>query len=164
MEITGSTESTLSHFSWSGIIAGLFVAMPAYAILVALGLGIGLAAAPNNENAIAIGTLIWSAISWGSATFLGGYVAGWISHARGYAEGLFHGLVTWGVMMSVFLLLPSTFFVFPPGLDLDLLRSASWFIVLTGLVSFVAGIYGTIVASKVLQKEEQQRLAFRAAS
>src|SRR5215210_5606647 len=92
----------LPIFQWSAVGAGLFVALGIHIVLTAFGLGIAFMGDDGMEGGTAaIGLLLWSGLAWIMASFVGGYVAGWVSGSFRYVGGLFHGLVMWGVLTFV---------------------------------------------------------------
>lgn len=96
----GAALSAPSKLSWGAIFGGTFVALGVWAMLLALGLAIGLTVVnPNNpETARTAATFtgLWSAIALLVSLFVGGIAA---SRAAGWVDrstGAIHGAVLWG--------------------------------------------------------------------
>jgi hypothetical protein len=98
-----------SRLSWSGLIAGLFVALAVQISLSALGVwaGFGLADVTDlgalADISSAVG--IWIAISAVAAIFLAGMVAAWVGGSATVTNGLWHGVVVWGLVITVAVML-----------------------------------------------------------
>lgn len=99
------------RISWGAIIAGAIIALVSMFALYMMGLSIGAATinplTDTNpvEPAVATGTVIWLAASTLIGLFLGGLVAGRMAGLVDEGDGAVHGLVTWGVVTVVTLLL-----------------------------------------------------------
>ena len=88
----------LTRINWTGVIAGLAVGIVTQLALSALGVVFGSGA--NSFGSLAIGTVIWLAVSVGVSSWLAGLTA---ARAAGYltpAQGRFNGLVT-GSLLAV---------------------------------------------------------------
>lgn len=84
--------TVLSRISWTGVFAGLAVGLVTQIALSALGLAFG--AGADSVRGLAIGTVLWLAVSLAISSFLAGLTA---ARAAGYltpAQGRFNGLVT----------------------------------------------------------------------
>ncbi|WP_309572864.1 hypothetical protein [Deinococcus sp.] len=82
----------LTRINWTGVIAGLAVGVVTQLALSALGVVFG--AGANSFGSLAIGTVIWLALSVAISSWLAGLTA---ARAAGYltpAQGRFNGLVT----------------------------------------------------------------------
>lgn len=154
---------------WSSVAAGLIVAVGAYIVLNAFGLGVAFIGDALMEGEVVLGLLLWSGLVWIAVSFLGGYVAAWSANAITYPESLFLGLVLWGSLTSVVLFLPpSTMALGTVGLDVvtspAVIASVTWFVAGGGLVSLVTTVWGTLVGSRVagrrqIARTEQSRAA-----
>ena len=88
---------------WGPILAGLFTAMSALAVLGVLGAAIaGSAYDPGDSaRAFGIGAGIWGALSALLAFALGGWVAARSAAVRGHDNGLLNGAMVWAVAIPV---------------------------------------------------------------
>lgn len=91
-------EFPIPLISWSSIFAGVFVALAVQLILTTLGSIIGLS---TSATAFSTFTSIWAAISGVIALFLGGWISGRMSAFGGIETGLFHGVITWSLLLLV---------------------------------------------------------------
>lgn len=105
-----AAESPVAAVSWPAIFAGAFVAAAVSILLVALGSGLGFAAAAPwprsgpSATTFAVSTGIWLIVVQWLASAMGGYVAGrlrtkWVGvHTHEvFFRDTAHGLVTWAV-------------------------------------------------------------------
>lgn len=84
--------TVLTRINWTGVLAGLAVGVVTQLALSALGVVFG--AGADSFGSLAIGTVIWLAVSVGISSWLAGLTA---ARAAGYltpAQGRFNGLVT----------------------------------------------------------------------
>lgn len=92
--------------SWGAIFGGLVSGMATYLLLALLGVAAGLTAIdPQSSEPVGnvpIAAVIWTGISLVLAAFVGGYVAARMSGLSRLADGIFHGLVAWGISTLVF--------------------------------------------------------------
>lgn len=97
---------------WSAILAGWAVALATQLVLTLLGLGIGAWSIDLREaepvGAVPIGTGIWTGISMLVAAFVGGYITARMSGSALRSDGLYHGVIVWGVNWLVFAWLTTT--------------------------------------------------------
>jgi len=98
--------------SWGAVFGGLISGMAGYLLLALLGLAIGFSAI-NPQGAEPVGKVpmlaaIWTGISMLAAAFIGGYVATRMSGLTRKADGVMHGLVSWGVSTLFFAWLITT--------------------------------------------------------
>ena len=100
------------RISWQALFAGLVIAIAVQLLLSTLGAGVGLGMVhshasntPNVTN-FSIGAGIWWLISNLIALLVGGYVAARLAGVTTRADGMLHGLVTWGLttLFTVYLL------------------------------------------------------------
>jgi hypothetical protein len=93
---------------WGPIIAGVFAAMTAAAVLSTLGAAIGMSAydASDDPRRFAIGFGIWGIITMLVAYALGGWLAGRSAAFRGRNNGLLNGalVAAVGIPLTLFLL------------------------------------------------------------
>lgn len=111
-----TTVSSRTNFHpwirWSAIFGGLASGMAIFLLLSLLGLAAGFTAV-NPEAADPVGkapliTGIWTGISMMIAAVAGGYVAASTSGLSRRKDGIFHGLVVWGVNTLLFFYLATT--------------------------------------------------------
>ena len=159
--------------SWAGIWAGLFVGLGIQIVLTALGLGIGLTASGSSATDyiahLPKGVEVWSGLVWLLSAFLGGYVAAWMSGAYDRAAGVFHGFVTWGMILTALFYTGTTMmgFMLLKGLATvpmtPLLKAASWWIFVCGIISlgcaYLGGRIGVRAAEHSLEEKGVQRAA-----
>lgn len=163
-------RTKLPVFHWSAVGAGLFVALGIHIVLTAFGLGLAFLDSEVAEGGIAaVGLLLWSGFAWIAASFIGGYLTAWIADSSRYIDGLFHGLVLWGVLTFVLLFLPpSTMGIGAAGSDALLaptvISSVAWFIALGGALSLGTTIWGAITGTRVIEQVESKSAeSYRAA-
>jgi hypothetical protein len=166
-------QSRHSRVSWGGIWAGLFVGLGIQIMLTALGLGIGLTSSGSSATDYIIhlprGVEVWSGLVWLFSTFLGGYVAAWMSGAYDRAAGVFHGFVTWGIMMTVLFgttmlsmeLMRLTIHMTTPMTPL--VKAAAWWAFVSGIISlgcaYLGGRIGVRAAEHSVEKKAMQQVA-----
>jgi len=150
-------RSMVMLFSWPAIAAGLSVALGIHIVLTAFGLGIAFVQdqAENSSGGAATGFLIWSGIAWIVASFVGGYVTAWVADSSDYIEGVFHGLVLWGVLTFLVMFLPPSAIA---GADSFIahavISSVAWFISIGGLLSLGSTVWGAVIGSHVVERLE----------
>jgi hypothetical protein len=154
-------RASLPMVQWPAVGAGLFVALGIHIVLTAFGLGIAFMGDDGIEGGTAaIGLLLWSGLVWIMASFVGGYVAGWVSGSFRYVGGLFHGLVMWGVLTFVLMFLPpsTTMGVGAMGSDsapsVPIISSVAWFVAIGGMLSLGSTIWGALLGSRVVEQVE----------
>jgi hypothetical protein len=101
-----------SRVKWSAISAGWAVGLATQMMLTLLGLAIGawsvdLREAQSTEG-IPLGTGVWTGISMLISAFVGGFVTARLSGSYLRADGLYHGIVVWGVNWLIFAWLTTT--------------------------------------------------------
>ena len=159
----------LPIFQWSAVAAGLFVSLGIHIVLTAFGLGIAFMGDGMEGDTAAIGLLLWSGLAWLVASFVGGYVAAWVSGSFRYIGGLFHGLVMWGALTFVLMFLPpsTTMGVGAMGsesvLSVPVISSVAWFVAIGGLLSLGSTIWGALIGSSVVEQVEAKTDTYRAA-
>jgi hypothetical protein len=92
-----------SRVSWRGILTGLVAGLAVLITLGTLGVAIG-ASAANSAGGLAIGALIWTALTMIIGAFLAGYTAVRAGNQGLASRGQFTGLVT-GMLMTLVLTL-----------------------------------------------------------
>jgi len=170
---TQTLTSQHSRVSWGGIWAGLFVGLGIQIMLTALGLGIGLTSSGSSATDyiahLPRGVEVWSGLVWLFSAFLGGYVAAWMSGAYDRSAGVFHGFVTWGIMMTVLFgtamlsmeLMRFTIRMTTPMTPL--VKAAAWWAFVSGIISlgcaYLGGRIGVRAAEHSLAAKGAQRAA-----
>ena len=154
--------------SWGGVWAGFFVGLGSEVVLASIGVGAGLhAIARSGAEDLPAGVMVWTAIAWIISAFLAGYVAVWMSGLYSYWEGMFHSLVTWGVLMSALAYLPTygdLAFVGRETATMSPEETASWWMFVSGILSLVFALMGGVLgarAARRTQVKEQQAAAAR---
>jgi hypothetical protein len=152
--------------SWGGVWAGFFVGLGSEVVLASIGVGVGLhAIARSGAEDLPIGVMIWTAMAWMFSAFLAGYVAVWMSGLYSYWEGMFHSLVTWGVLMSALAYLPTygdLAFVGRETATMSPEETASWWMFVSGILSLAFALMGGAVGSRAarnMQLKEQYAAA-----
>jgi len=96
-----------SRVSWGGIVAGLFVTAAIFIVLMALGSAIGLtvwAGGPDKQS-FDIGAAVYTFVISLISLFVGGWVTTQFTIGEGRFEAAVHGVVLWGLFMSLALVL-----------------------------------------------------------
>jgi hypothetical protein len=96
--------SVRSRISWGAILAGAAVAMAIYALLMALGVAVGMSVSDDvNARSLGTGAGVWGFISLLVALFAGGWVTTQVTVGESRTEAILYGVVLWGTT-SVLLL------------------------------------------------------------
>ena len=97
---------------WGAIFAGWAVGLATQLVLTLLGLAIGAWSIDLQDSepagGVPIGTGIWTGISMLISAFVGGYITARMSGSSLRSDGLYHGVVVWGVNWLVFAWLTTT--------------------------------------------------------
>jgi hypothetical protein len=100
------------RIKWSAVFAGWVVGLALQMVLMLLGLGFGAWAIDFRENnpaeGLPTGAAIWTGVSMLIAAFTGGYVTSRLSGISSRRDGLYHGIVVWGVNWLIFAWLTTT--------------------------------------------------------
>ncbi len=170
---TQTLTSQHSRVSWGGIWAGLFVGLGVQIMLTALGLGIGLTSSGSSATDYIIhlprGVEVWSGLVWLFSAFLGGYVAAWMSGSYDRAAGVFHGFVTWGIMMTALFgtamllmeLMRLTIHMTTPMTPL--VKAAAWWAFVSGIISLGCAYLGGRIGVRAAEHSIEERGAQHAA-
>lgn len=119
-------DRTLSEWSigtapikWSAVFGGWAVGLALQIVLTLAGLGFGAWAVDlhdaNPTEGIPLGAAVWTAISMLSSAFVGGYLTARFSGTTERGEGLYHGVVVWGLNWLVLAWLTTTAMVMMIG-------------------------------------------------
>lgn len=97
---------------WGAVMAGWVVGLATQLVLTLLGLAIGAWSIDLQDaesgSGVPIGTGIWTGVSMLISAFMGGYITARMSGSRLRSDGLYHGLIVWGVNWLVFAWLTTT--------------------------------------------------------
>jgi len=165
----------LSRINWGAIWAGGVVGLGMQIVLTALGLGMGMQVSTFNVSEplrnLPVGVEVWSGLAWIFSAFMGAYVAAWLSGSFLRSSGIFHGMVTWGFMMSAFVfdmtLITGFLIVSRHGVvampSIETLDAMCWWLFAAGLVSlgfaYLGGRIGVRAAQETLVEEKMYRAA-----
>ena len=115
MELERSSEQWSlgsPRIKWSAVFAGWAVGLALQMVLMLLGLGFGAWAIDLHETnpaeGLPTGAAIWTGVSMLIAAFTGGYLTSRLSGTYRRSDGLYHGVVVWGVNWLVFAWLTTT--------------------------------------------------------
>jgi hypothetical protein len=101
-----------SRIKWSAVFAGWAVGLAVQMVLSLAGLGFGAWAIDlhdaNPTEDIPVGAAVWTGLSMLISAFVGGYVTARLSGASIRSDGVYHGVVVWGVNWLVFAWLTTT--------------------------------------------------------
>lgn len=97
---------------WGAVMAGWVVGLATQLVLTLLGLAIGAWSIDLQDtesgSGVPIGTGIWTGVSMLISAFMGGYITARMSGSRLRSDGLYHGVIVWGVNWLVFAWLTTT--------------------------------------------------------
>jgi hypothetical protein len=97
---------------WSAVFAGWAVGLAIQMVLTLMGLGFGAWAIDIRESnpgqGIPIGAALWTGVSMLISAFAGGYVTSRLSGSYVRSDGIYHGIVVWGVNWLIFAWLTTT--------------------------------------------------------
>jgi hypothetical protein len=104
-------DRPFARISWGAIFAGAIIALATQIVLALIGMAIGLATlnpasgdSPSG-TALGAGAAIWLVVSSLISLFIGGYIA---ARLAGRFNGWLHGLITWGTLTLLTLMLLTT--------------------------------------------------------
>jgi hypothetical protein len=101
-----------SRIKWSAVFAGWAVGLAVQMVLSLAGLGFGAWAIDlhdaNPTEDIPVGAAVWTGLSMLISAFVGGYVTARLSGSPIRSDGVYHGVVVWGVNWLVFAWLTTT--------------------------------------------------------
>jgi hypothetical protein len=100
------------RIKWSDAFAGWAVGLALQTVLTLAGLGFGAWAIDlhdaNPIEGIPVGAAVWTGLSMLLSAFVGGYLTARVSGSGERADGVYHGVVVWGVNWLVFVWLTTT--------------------------------------------------------
>jgi len=89
-------DSVRSRISWGAILAGATVAMAIYALLMALGVAVGMSVSDDvDRSTLGTSAGVWSFISLLIALFAGGWVTTQVTTGESRTEAVLYGVVLW---------------------------------------------------------------------
>ncbi|ALA58983.1 hypothetical protein [Nitrospira moscoviensis] len=149
------------RIKWSAVFAGWAVGLAVQMLLTLLGLGFGAWAIDlqDTNQGVPVGAGIWTGLSMLIAAFTGGYVTARMSGTYLPSDGMWHGVVVWGVNWLIFAWLTTTamsamiggvFSVF--GTTLQTLGQS-----VSGIASTAAGQIGSRMGQLNISGEEIRR-------
>lgn len=101
-----------SRIKWSAVFAGWAVGLAVQMVLTLLGLGFGAWAIDLRESnpaeGIPVGAAVWTGLSIVIAAFTGGYLTSRLAGSAVRSDGMYHGIVVWGVNWLIFAWLTTT--------------------------------------------------------
>ena len=112
-------EQTIKQWSigqvrvrWSAIFAGWAVGMAVQLVLTLLGLALGAWSIDLKEGdpgaGMPVRTGMWTGLSILTSAFIGGYITARMSGSPSRSDGIYHGVIVWGVNWLVFAWLTTT--------------------------------------------------------
>jgi hypothetical protein len=97
---------------WSAVFGGWAVGLALQTVLTLAGLGFGAWAIDlhdaNPAEAIPAGAAVWTGLSMLVSAFMGGYLTARLAGSMERRDGVYHGIVVWGVNWLVFVWLTTT--------------------------------------------------------
>src|SRR6185312_9970547 len=109
---TFSRWSIVPRIKWSAVFGGWAVGLALQTVLTLAGLGFGAWAIDlhdaNPAEGIPIGAAVWTGLSMLMSAFLGGYLTARLSGSTERRDGVYHGVVVWGVNWLMFVWLTTT--------------------------------------------------------
>ncbi|HSF69850.1 MAG TPA: hypothetical protein VLA47_05680, partial [Nitrospira sp.] len=101
-----------SRIKWSAVFAGWAVGLAVQMVLSLAGLGFGAWAIDlhdaNPTEDVPVGAAVWTGLSMLISALVGGYVTARLSGTLIRRDGVYHGVVVWGVNWLVFAWLTTT--------------------------------------------------------
>jgi len=98
--------------NWSAVFAGWTLGLALQMVLTLAGLGLGAWAVDFHEanpaEGIPVGASVWTGLSLLVSAFVGGYMTARLTGSVDRGDGLYHGLVVWGVTWLTFAWLTTT--------------------------------------------------------
>ncbi|MBV8206227.1 MAG: hypothetical protein JO041_05500 [Acidobacteria bacterium] len=91
------------RMNWSAVWAGVFCIYAIWAVFGSLGLAVFASAGTTNV----VGLSLWSVVLTSVACYAGGHIAGRLSNSDRRPGGAIHGLATFGVAITGFIMLVS---------------------------------------------------------
>lgn len=100
------------RIKWSAVFAGWIVGLALQMAMTLAGLGLGAWAVDLHDaspgEGIPVGAALWTGLSMLVSAFAGGYLTARLSGSNHRSDGLYHGIVVWGVNWLVFAWLTTT--------------------------------------------------------
>ena len=107
IEVNTAVVTPTDRIRWGPILAGVFAALTAAAVLSTLGAAIGMSAYDRNDDArsFAIGAGVWGGLTMLVAFGLGGWLTARSAAVRGRDNGLLNGVMVAGVGIPLLMFL-----------------------------------------------------------
>ena len=100
------------RIKWSAVFGGWTVGFALQTVLTLAGLGFGAWAIDlhdaNPAEGIPAGAAVWTGLSMLASAFAGGYLTARLAGSMERSDGVYHGIVVWGVNWLVFIWLTTT--------------------------------------------------------
>jgi hypothetical protein len=95
---------------WAAVLSGMAVGIAMYIVftLAGMALGVALYSPGANPDAVPVAGAVWNVAALLVAALAGAYVAARASGLRRMADGVLHGIVTWGATTVLFAVLVSS--------------------------------------------------------
>lgn len=136
---------------WGPVFAGVFTTLAIMMMLGFFGAAVGLSAVGADATTSIIASAVWTIISLMIGLFFGGWLAAATSGPSGVWDGVFHGIVVWGLTMFVLAIaialgIGGLFGAFAVT-DTTLLAGTAWGLFFASLLGLISAIVGGIVGA-----------------
>ena len=150
-----------SRISGRAVMIGSTLAVVLLPLFVALGGGFGLLPIGPQIDAESVrqaggGLVVWAALSWAAASFLGAFLSAVGARATVRRDGLLHGIATWAVACAAAGLLSCIWLMSAISMELvdrDLIRAfwsrgAFWSYVIADVLALIAAVVGGLLGAR----------------
>jgi hypothetical protein len=95
-----------SRIAWGPVLAGAVLALGTYFLLTLVGSAIGLSVHGRvSDRGLATGAIVWAVLVTAWSLFVGGFIASQFTTGENKFEGVLYGLLVWGVVLGLIVLL-----------------------------------------------------------
>src|SRR5215213_9384167 len=95
-----------SRIAWGPVLAGAVLALATYLLLTLVGSAIGLSVHGRvSDRGLATGAIVWAVLVTAWSLFVGGFIASQFTTGENKFEGAVYGLLVWGVVLGMIVLL-----------------------------------------------------------
>src|SRR5215213_8068025 len=95
-----------SRIAWGPVLAGAVLALATYLLLTLVGSAIGLSVHGRvSDRGLATGAVVWAVLVTAWSLFVGGFIASQFTTGENKFEGAVYGLLVWGVVLGMIVLL-----------------------------------------------------------
>jgi hypothetical protein len=95
-----------SRVAWGPVLAGAVLALATYLLLTLVGSAIGLSVHGRvSDRGLATGAVVWAVLVTAWSLFVGGFIASQFTTGENKFEGAVYGLLVWGVVLGLIVLL-----------------------------------------------------------